>query len=299
MYVTMTWNDELKRRSPRVTWIESQIRDRYSNSRILDVGFVGRYPEPGLHLALRRKNANAKVIGLDINVDRVLQCRLPDTIVADASSIGSRDNSFDVVLCLEMLEHLYSPMSVLREFHRVLRPGGDLVITTPNAWSWSNVLRNWMVGSLVSRSQASVYRRYLGDADHKQFYDPLSLLNLLDHAGFKVFELVTKNHAIPVLRQYSKSFELLDLQFYPMNRLGHYLCLIARKTTCRSTRPKQGVRLAAPARVPLPQMADSAHLVNQPPENNFNARAPSQGQSDTEDQSVVSRQRSSGVSELR
>jgi SAM-dependent methyltransferase len=215
--------------SPRVAWVENQVARRYSNARILDVGFMGRYAKPGLHLALRQKNARAKVIGLDINVERVLQIGLPNTLVGDATAIAARDASFDAVLCLEMLEHLFSPMLVLREFERVLRPGGELMITTPNAWSWSNFVRNWLTGSLSSRARRGVYRHYLGDADHKQFYDPLSLMSLLDYAGFDPAEIVTKNHAIPLLRRYSNAFELMDLKFYPLNRLGHYVCLIARK----------------------------------------------------------------------
>lgn len=86
-----------------------------------------------------------------------------------------------------------------------------------------------MTGSLISRSQRKIYRHYLGDADHKQFYDPLSLMNLLDDAGFETVEVVTKNHAIRILRRWFKSFDLLDWQFYPMSRVGHYLCLIAKK----------------------------------------------------------------------
>ncbi|MGH8009280.1 MAG: hypothetical protein ACREQ3_20010, partial [Candidatus Binatia bacterium] len=99
----------------------------------------------------------------------------------------------------------------------------------PNAWSWWNFLRHWMMGSLASRVQRRVYRRYLGDEDHKQFYDPLSLMNLLEHAGFEILSIETKNHAIPLLRRWGKIFDLLDWQFYPMNRLGYNLCLIARK----------------------------------------------------------------------
>src|SRR5262249_44047461 len=69
-----------------------------------------------------------------------------------------------------------------------------------------------------------------GDADHKQFHNPLSLMNVLDDAGFQTAHLNTKNHAIPLLQRWFKSCDLLDWQFFPMNRLGHYLCLIAQKT---------------------------------------------------------------------
>lgn len=42
------------------------------------------------------------------------------------------DQSFDLVVCLWVLEHVESPEAVLREVHRVLRPGGHFVFLTPN-----------------------------------------------------------------------------------------------------------------------------------------------------------------------
>src|SRR6266852_1573258 len=50
------------------------------------------------------------------------------------------DNSFDVVLFCEIIEHLLSdPVHVLTEVRRVLKPGGDLVLTTPNVARLDNV----------------------------------------------------------------------------------------------------------------------------------------------------------------
>jgi 2-polyprenyl-3-methyl-5-hydroxy-6-metoxy-1,4-benzoquinol methylase len=50
--------------------------------------------------------------------------------------------SFDLVLLCEVLEHLqYSPMPMLREIHRVLRPGGSLFISTPNPAGLGKLVR--------------------------------------------------------------------------------------------------------------------------------------------------------------
>ena len=122
-----------KKRSPRVVWVEKLIHERHSKSRLLDVGFVGAYQEPFLHLAIRRQNAEAEVFGADLNVKEIVKNRWPNVIGARAESMAFKDDSFDLVLSLELLEHLYSPMNVLLEFWRVLRHGGDLILQTPNA----------------------------------------------------------------------------------------------------------------------------------------------------------------------
>jgi len=202
---------------------------RPSNWRFLDIGFVGAYEQPFLHLTLRRENPENHIIGIDNHIKGVLESRLPNTLTADAGIMPFKNESFDGVLLLEVLEHLYCPLPTLFECWRVLRPGGEIIITTPNAWSWLNFLRCWMLGALASRVQRDVYRLYLGDADHKHFYDPLSLMNLLDDAGFRTTSIKTKNHAIPGLRRYFRVCDLIDWRFYPMNRLGAYVCLTASK----------------------------------------------------------------------
>jgi 2-polyprenyl-3-methyl-5-hydroxy-6-metoxy-1,4-benzoquinol methylase len=53
-------------------------------------------------------------------------------MVADAQAIGLPAASFDTVISCETIEHLVDPVGALREFHRLLRPGGRLVLTTPN-----------------------------------------------------------------------------------------------------------------------------------------------------------------------
>lgn len=51
--------------------------------------------------------------------------------VCDANHIPIPDDSFDVVLCTEMLEHVPEPVAVIAEFARILKPGGRLILTAP------------------------------------------------------------------------------------------------------------------------------------------------------------------------
>ncbi len=82
---------------------------------------------------------------------------------------------FDVVVLFHVLEHLDSPRRTLGEIHRLLRPGGVVIIETPNIASfWFRLLgRRW--------------RQFI--PDHYYFFSPVTLTRLLQESGFRVLEL--------------------------------------------------------------------------------------------------------------
>ena len=51
-----------------------------------------------------------------------------------AEATGRPDASVDLVLCTQVLEHVRTPWVAMREFQRILRPGGQLLITIPHVW---------------------------------------------------------------------------------------------------------------------------------------------------------------------
>ena len=54
-------------------------------------------------------------------------------LVSDITEIPEPDNSFDAILCSEVLEHVPEPTQALDEFYRLLKPGGKLILTAPFA----------------------------------------------------------------------------------------------------------------------------------------------------------------------
>jgi len=66
-------------------------------------------------------NATAKHLLSDISFEQ-----------ADALDTGLNDNMFDVVVCSQMVEHIKDDAGLIAELHRILKPGGKLVVVTPN-----------------------------------------------------------------------------------------------------------------------------------------------------------------------
>jgi SAM-dependent methyltransferase len=71
------------------------------------------------------------------------------------------DHSFDLIWCTEVVEHLRDPNILFKEIERIVRPGGEAILTTPNsAWWFYFVVGLW--GWTPKRLQ---------NADHKQFFN--------------------------------------------------------------------------------------------------------------------------------
>jgi glycosyltransferase involved in cell wall biosynthesis/SAM-dependent methyltransferase len=103
------------------------------------------------------------------------------------------DESFATVLCCELIEHLFEdPMFMMSEINRILRPGGHLVLTTPNIASMralSAILNGYHPGFFAS------YIKPTGDHGdhprHNREYTPNDIHHLFVGSGFTVVRLET------------------------------------------------------------------------------------------------------------
>jgi SAM-dependent methyltransferase len=87
-------------------------------------------------------NASASIVGFDWSMAALKQARARGIPVARASvsdgALPLATSSIDVVIMSELIEHLVDPDSTLDEVWRVLRPGGTLLLSTPNLAAWYN-----------------------------------------------------------------------------------------------------------------------------------------------------------------
>ncbi len=103
--------------------------------KVLDAGCgIGLY---GLNYAIKQK---ADVIGVDMSKDKIenaekLKKSLGITNIkfekGDLTNLKFKDNSFDFVLCSDVLEHIPNDKKALKELARVLKKGGSLILTFP------------------------------------------------------------------------------------------------------------------------------------------------------------------------
>jgi len=96
--------------------------------RILDVGCgIGTYVR-------QFREFSDDVYGVDVDEDKVKQAsaRLPNIFCSPAEQLPFEDESFDVILLHEVIEHVENDVDSIREAYRCLRPGGQVIIFAPN-----------------------------------------------------------------------------------------------------------------------------------------------------------------------
>jgi len=122
-----------KNGSIREAWLEQTLRQIPPGSKILDAGAGEcQYKRFCQHLKYTSQDfsqydgkGNSEGLQME-NWDN-----LKLDIISDITSIPITDNSFDAIMCVEVFEHIPEPAKAVKEFYRILKPGGKLILTVP------------------------------------------------------------------------------------------------------------------------------------------------------------------------
>jgi len=99
----------------------------FTNRTVLDVGCgVGAYS------TVANKCGARMVVGIDINREYVRKASLDNKVLADACALPFKGSCFDIILMIEILEHLYFDTKALMEVNRLLTENGLLLLSVPN-----------------------------------------------------------------------------------------------------------------------------------------------------------------------
>ncbi len=171
-----------------------------------------------------------RVVGVDWSQDALTRARthLPYTVRGELTALPLRSASADAVLFSEVIEHLVDPDTALAEIRRVLRPGGHLMLSTPNLAAWYNraLLLAGVQPVFSEVSLRAIHGRPGKEVvGHLRLYTPRALREFVVAAGFTVVGLKgAPFHGVP------RPLRPLDRLACLRPQLASILLLHARKT---------------------------------------------------------------------
>jgi 2-polyprenyl-3-methyl-5-hydroxy-6-metoxy-1,4-benzoquinol methylase len=165
----------------------------------LDVGCGDGFFMRELDRELELTGREWRLTGVDFSEYQLeLAGRLPYSFrrcnLEDAIPFG--DACFDVVFAGEIIEHLYNPDYLLEECRRVVKPGGHLVVTTPNLQAWYNralflfgvqpiFYETSTKTTAVGAGPLRWVKRGSDPVGHLRVFNRAALLDLMRHEGFE------------------------------------------------------------------------------------------------------------------
>jgi SAM-dependent methyltransferase len=178
------WRHPLPRGAP-LDRLEALV-DAARGKRVVHFGFVDELLErkraEGVWLHERLAEVAVALVGLDSSEEGVARARAlgHEAHVVDAQSAEAVAAlalaPAEVVIAGEIVEHLDAPGPFLRAMRELVGPNGLLVVTTPNAYRFLNVLAPFTGSELVH-------------PDHTAWHSPRTLRTLLERSGWRVEEL--------------------------------------------------------------------------------------------------------------
>ena len=175
----------------RLEWIARHAE--LAGAAVLDVGCGGGI----LTEAMAQRGARVTGIDLSEKALRVAQLHLHESkldIRYEKSSVEDYAGEFDLVTCMELLEHVPQPASMVAACARLVRPGGRVFFSTinrnPKSYLFAVVGAEYVLGLLPK-----------GTHDYMRFIKPSELLRWSRAAGMRVEEMTGMSYN-PITRRY-------------------------------------------------------------------------------------------------
>jgi len=146
------------------------------------------------------------------------------------------DNSFDTILCWETMEHFnFNPVKLVRELHRVLKPGGRVCVTVPNKASWQRLAvlltgkgEDFLIDDFYKFEDYEIDGKKAFHGYHWREYAPAELRRLFAGAGFRIEDAGSFNYFQPregmgVLRRGARALAEAGSALFPRQKTHVYL----------------------------------------------------------------------------
>ena len=195
----------------RLDWMNQQAH--FKNKKILDVGCGG-----GI-LSDSMARLGAQVTGIDLATKALkvaklhaLEAATPNVTYEEISAEAKAEqapSSFDVVTCMEMLEHVPEPMSVIQACADLAKPGATLFFSTLN-----KTAKAYLLAIIGAEQVLKLVPK--GTHEFSKFIRPSQLMHFIEHAGLELVD-ATGLHFNP-LNQSFKTGPGLDVNYIVVAR---------------------------------------------------------------------------------
>jgi len=173
----------------------SKIRDILpplkGNEKILDIG--AGYGSVSEELIKR----GFKVYAIEINEEAIISLEKKGFIVLkkDINQPLEIEEKFDIVLLLDVLEHVFNPLFLLQEVKKVKKKDGYCIATVPLYFDLLDRFKILVTGSVISLDNLcygkELYRKFRShNYDHIRFFRPKEVIEMGNIIGFKVDEII-------------------------------------------------------------------------------------------------------------
>ncbi len=134
------------------------------------------------------KNNYREVYGVDIS-DTALEIAEERGVITKKININDEalpfeDNHFDAAVCLDVIEHVFEPVDLIKETFRVLKNGGLLVISTPNIRYWHHLFDLVFTGKFPKTSGDTDHY----DGGHIRYFTYKDIEKILENIGFEIVQ---------------------------------------------------------------------------------------------------------------
>lgn len=121
---------------------------------------------------------NAEAIA-EVAASRLHRFLLADVTSADAVAAALGEETFDVLVFADVLEHVFDPVGMLSSYRRFLKPGGHVIVSVPNVGIWS--VRLALLSGRFDYAQTGTL-----DKTHVRFFTRRTLTRALEAAGLQL-----------------------------------------------------------------------------------------------------------------
>jgi len=130
---------------------------QFTEKRVLDIGCGQGY-------VVSRLQRSNDAVGVDIIPDNPYKIK-KKALDLDCQKIPFKNNSFDVIICSNLLEHITRPFFVLNQIRGLLKKGGTAIIALPNEYTLRNKVDFLLGKPLVSHQIDSFGHKYIAGID--------------------------------------------------------------------------------------------------------------------------------------